>query len=189
MLTQTLTVSDYYKVLGIAPDSDIDKIKKAYRKKAREFHPDLNSSPGAEESFIQATEAYEFLITYREKIAKDEAEYNKVIDDWKKYRQNKSRYRANVYARSSYNSFKSSTFYKSTRIFDGTAIIFSLVISVLVLIVTVFGYIYRIHHPIPGLKNPSIAILVTMIMFGMLLFVISYIYLKAYIQTSFKKKK
>lgn len=186
---QSLTVSDYYKVLGIEPDSTIDEIKKAYRKKARKFHPDLNSLPGAKESFIQATEAYEFLLTYREKIAADEEEYNKLIDDWRKYRQNRSRYRANVYAHASYNSFTSSNFYKTTRIFDGTTIIFSLLISVLVLIVTVVGYIYRLHHPIPGIKNPSIGILVTLIMFGMLLFVISYIYLKAYIQTSPKNKK
>jgi hypothetical protein len=189
IIPRSLTVSDYYKILGLEPDSTIDEIKKAYRIKAREFHPDHNSSPGAKDIFIQATEAYEFLLTYRENIAADEEEYNRVIDEWRKYRQDRSRNRANVYAHASYSSFKSSNFYKTTRIFDGTTIVFSLFISVLVLLVTVVGYIYRIHHPIPGLKNPSIAILVTLIMFGMLLFVISYIYLKAYIQTSAKNKK
>ncbi len=188
-MPQSLTVSEYYRVLGIEPYSTIDEIKKAYRKKAREFHPDHNSSPGAKDIFIQATEAYDFLMIYREKIAADEEEYNKVMEDWRKYRQNRSRYRANAYAHTSYNSFASTDFYKSTRIFDGTTIIFSLLISVLVLLVTVIGYIYRIHHPIPGIKNPSIGILVTLIMFSMLLFVISYIYLKAYIQTSPKNKK
>src|SRR5512138_3651171 len=135
-----LTINQYFLVLGIGPDSTIDEIKKAYRKKAREFHPDLNSAPGAKEAFIQATEAYEFLLTYREKLAADAEEFDKAIDDWRKYRQMRSRYRANAYAHTSFNSFKSSNFYKTTRIFDGTTIIFSLFISVLVLIVTVFGY-------------------------------------------------
>jgi hypothetical protein len=189
IILKSLTLSDYFKVLGIESGSTVDEIKKAYRKKAREFHPDLNHSPDAKESFILATEAYEFLLTYREKITRDEEEYNEAMEEWRRYRQNRSRYRANAYAHASYDSFKSSNFYKTTRIFDGTTIIFSLFISVLVLLVTVVGYIYRLHHPIPGIKNPSVGILVTLIMFGMLLFIISYIYLKAYIQTSVKNKK
>ncbi len=183
-----MTISDYFKILGLEKGSTVDEIKKAYRKKARAFHPDLNHSPEAKEIFIKITEAYEFLITYREKITSDEEAFNKAMEEWRIYRQNRSRYRANVYAKASYNSFKTTNFYKTTRIFDGTTIIFSLAISVVVLIVTVYGYIYRIHHPIPGIKNPSVEILVTLLIFGMLLFLISYIYLKAYIQTSPKHK-
>lgn len=53
---------DYYEVLGVSKDSTADQIKKAYRKKAIEFHPDKN--PGdkvAEENFKEAAEAYDVL--------------------------------------------------------------------------------------------------------------------------------
>jgi len=53
---------DYYEVLGVSKSADADAIKKAYRKKAIQYHPDKN--PGdkeAEEKFKEAAEAYEVL--------------------------------------------------------------------------------------------------------------------------------
>lgn len=53
---------DYYDVLGVARDADDGEIKKAFRRLARELHPDVNShDPQAEEKFKQAAEAYEVL--------------------------------------------------------------------------------------------------------------------------------
>ncbi len=53
---------DYYEVLGVPRDADIQQIKKAYRKLAREHHPDVNvDDPTCEEKFKEATEAYEVL--------------------------------------------------------------------------------------------------------------------------------
>ena len=53
---------DYYEVLGVPRDADIQQIKKAYRKLAREHHPDVNTDdPACEEKFKEATEAYEVL--------------------------------------------------------------------------------------------------------------------------------
>lgn len=52
---------DYYKTLGVKRDADAATIKKAYRKLAREFHPDVNKGPDAEARFKEASEAYEVL--------------------------------------------------------------------------------------------------------------------------------
>ena len=52
---------DYYKVLGVDRKASQDDIKKAYRKLARQYHPDTNNDAGAEERFKQISEAYDVL--------------------------------------------------------------------------------------------------------------------------------
>lgn len=64
---------DFYEILGISKSADAAAIKKAYRKKAIEFHPDKN--PGnkeAEESFKKAAEAYEILSDPQKKAKYDQ---------------------------------------------------------------------------------------------------------------------
>ncbi len=52
---------DYYKLLGVARSASADEIKRAYRKLAREYHPDKNTAKGAEEKFKEINEANEVL--------------------------------------------------------------------------------------------------------------------------------
>src|SRR5437764_9294750 len=53
---------DYYDVLGVSRDADETTIKKAFRRLARELHPDVNTNdPQAEDKFKEAAEAYEVL--------------------------------------------------------------------------------------------------------------------------------
>jgi curved DNA-binding protein len=56
-----LSYTDYYEVLGVPRDADHNTIRRAYRKLAREYHPDLNSDSDAEERFKELGEAYAVL--------------------------------------------------------------------------------------------------------------------------------
>ncbi|WP_417222971.1 DnaJ C-terminal domain-containing protein [Amphritea sp.] len=64
---------DYYALLGVEPDADAKTIKTAYRKLARQYHPDVNPEPGAEDKFKEVAEAYEVL-----KNAERRAEYDEL---------------------------------------------------------------------------------------------------------------
>lgn len=52
---------DYYEVLGVDRSASKQDIKKAYRRLARQYHPDVNKEPDAEQKFKEVTEAYEVL--------------------------------------------------------------------------------------------------------------------------------
>ncbi len=53
--------NDYYGILGVRRDAGPDEIKKAYRRLARELHPDVNPDPALQERFKEVTQAYEVL--------------------------------------------------------------------------------------------------------------------------------
>ena len=56
------TKRDYYEILGIEKNADAGKIKSAYRKLAKKYHPDTNSGDAvAEQKFKEVTEAYNVL--------------------------------------------------------------------------------------------------------------------------------
>ena len=62
---------DYYEVLVVSKQASADEIKRAYRKKAKQYHPDVNKEPGAEEKFKEVQEAYEVLSDANKKATYD----------------------------------------------------------------------------------------------------------------------
>ena len=63
---------DYYKILGVARGASADDIKKAYRKLARKYHPDVSKEANAEERFKEVAEAYETLKDPEKRAAFDQ---------------------------------------------------------------------------------------------------------------------
>jgi len=69
---------DYYEMMDIKRDATPDEIKKAYRKLARKYHPDISKEKNAEKKFKEAGEAYEVL-----KDPKKRAAYDRLGANWK----------------------------------------------------------------------------------------------------------
>ncbi len=62
---------DYYDVLGVPRTATADDLKSAFRKQARQFHPDVNKAPDAEEKFKEINEAYAVLSDVEKRAAYD----------------------------------------------------------------------------------------------------------------------
>ncbi len=62
---------DYYEVLGVAKSANADELKAAFRKLARQYHPDVNEAADAEEKFKEINEAYAVLSDPEKRAAYD----------------------------------------------------------------------------------------------------------------------
>jgi curved DNA-binding protein len=69
---------DYYETLGVPRDASQEDIRRAYRRLARENHPDVNKDPGAEDRFKEVAEAYEVL---RDEDKRER--YDRLGENWK----------------------------------------------------------------------------------------------------------
>jgi hypothetical protein len=180
---------DYYRILGIRQGASDDEIRKAYRRKAMEYHPDRNHSEGAQEAFIKITEAYEYLTSHPHgrNITEEEARRN--YQAWVDYRRAEARKRAEEYARSTYSAFKKSQLYQSTTVIDGTMVFLGLALAVAVIVMTIFGYSYRMKTAATPDDEPSSLLAVVTFAAGLAYLVISLLYFSAWLAQQRKKKQ
>jgi len=179
---------DYYNILGVRQGATDDEIRKAYRRKAMEYHPDRNSSENAQEMFIKVTEAYEYLTSHPHGRNISEEELRRNYQAWVDYRRAEARKRAEEYAKKSYAAFKKSPIYKSTTVIDGTMVFMGMSLAIAVILMTVFGYSYRLRTATSPREEPSLSLAAVSLVIGILYLVISIIYLSAWIAQEKKKK-
>jgi len=105
----------YYKILGLTENASLNDIKKAYRHKAKAYHPDINKAPNAHEKFIEINEAYEFLInlktepkTYSREVMEEK------YREWVRTERKKARARAAYQAKMRFEQFKKSPLYRTS---------------------------------------------------------------------------
>jgi DnaJ-class molecular chaperone len=111
---------NYYEVLGINNDANIEQINSSFRKLALKYHPDHNKEPNAEEMFIKILEAYEILKepskrkVYNEILNKSKNKYqgytpnnneNEKENNFHNW-QNTAREEGKKYSKASYEEFK-----------------------------------------------------------------------------------
>src|SRR6185436_17365041 len=98
-----MLLTDYYRILDLNSGADMGSLKKAFRQKAKLFHPDVNSSPQAEEEFILIHTAYEIVLAHL--LGKDKFKNYRDPVAQAEERRKKAEQRARNYARMQYEEF------------------------------------------------------------------------------------
>jgi hypothetical protein len=107
----------YYVILGITEKANLSEIKKAFRARAKELHPDINKSPNVHEEFILLVEAYEYLVNLKTgKVYEKKATTTRRYQTYERWQDNeaaRARHRAEYYSKVNYEEFSNSDYYKT----------------------------------------------------------------------------
>lgn len=155
----------------------MDDIKKAYRRSARKYHPDINKSDSATELFILSTEAYQFLLAHIKRTGSGNSHDRDFIDEWEAYRKEQARRKAYAHARTRYNNFVNSDLYKSTRVLDKSRFYLGIAFSLLIIVLAVNGYICRLRMVDQGFEKPTLAGFIFLLLTGFLFLATSVVFL------------
>jgi len=130
----------YLNILEVSPDSGILEIKRAFRKKAKKFHPDLNKDSGAQEKFILANEAYEFSMKhYNQPGFKSKKTTEERHRDWVGKEKAKARKYAAQQAKREFEKYKNSKLYKTANLLYSLYDYFALAIGLFIVFAAILG--------------------------------------------------
>lgn len=154
----------YYDILGVTPEASEKDIRRAYRRLAKKFHPDVNNSPEAGSEFLRIKKAYEVLIngesnaSYKQSYKNPMASYEAYVA-WKKRQQEKideearQRYREFLKNR---EKFRQSGWYYPLFLFMYLATGFCYVFSVAIILLCAY-VIHRTHIAVVFLMLPFLS--------------------------------
>jgi len=149
----------YYRVLGLRQGAGLPEIKRAYRTKAKMYHPDINKSETAANKFIEVNEAYEFLIrlkehkayassarsssqrrsrTYSQRQGRSSRE-DDLFREWMQRERQKARARAARAARKRYEDFKKSRIYRTSQVISAVYDYIFVFVGILIIISSLIG--------------------------------------------------
>jgi hypothetical protein len=128
---------DYFKTLEIPQDASEMEIKRAYRKKSRDFHPSDNKAPDALDKFILVNEAYEILIhknTHEIYLEDLNTGQDPLKSEVYYYWINSARTRAAQHAALSMKEFLNTPFYRETHMWSYPTLVIFLIIGLVLLL-------------------------------------------------------
>ena len=141
---------NYYKILEVPRLATQQAIKKAYRKKAFQYHPDKNSSPDAAERFLEIQEAYDILSDPKKRARyntiltgsqfkrtvkrKKTASNKKTRNSWVKRQKQQSRKKASTYSNMNYEEYQTEANFYYKRIIYKTFFTFLIFISAIIIL-------------------------------------------------------
>ncbi|MCE3228504.1 MAG: chaperone protein DnaJ [Bacteroidetes bacterium] len=117
-ITFVLILKEYFQILGLPETADIGQIKKAYRDKAKKYHPDFNKEPGAQQKFIEVTQAYDILLDYKsgkfvkKAFAKTSYTQSTSKEEIKRRKKEAAMKRAQEFAEMRFREFSKTDYYK-----------------------------------------------------------------------------
>ena len=141
----------YYEILSVDKNATLSDIKKAYRKRAKFLHPDVNKSPDAHEKFILLNEAYEYLQNFKtgkiydlkkRAYTKQRTQY-KTYKEWKQTESEKARERARKHAEMEYEAYTNTEFYKTTVALNTIVDFLSVLTVIFIFSTPLIGYLLK----------------------------------------------
>lgn len=146
----------YFQVLGLTKGASIGQVKKAYRKRAKLLHPDINKASNAHDQFIELNEAFEYLEKYltnkvfddeRKTFRKTRSKAKPKQASWSRREKERARSRARTYSKMEYEQFTKTEFYRTSLILDSVMDVLNLIFTLLIFgVVPIIGYYMEVEN-------------------------------------------